>query len=231
MDTAELASLRRLLWFQVEDPRCFLIKFADRTHNMRTIYAVDPEKAKGVANETLQVWCYFAEQMGMFATKAELEDLSFAVRDPAAFRAVIDARIDEWVVNEGVDAESRREAKKKRKAKEEEEARRLRSSVPPKTKTKTKRRRRRRRRGPKGGERDGSIGSRRRRGERRLGARRRRRGPRNCTRKSVASRVQDGVGASHGRGRASVLRARAPRRERGRASFPRRGGASRGARG
>ena len=126
MDTAELASLRRLLWFQVEDPRCFLIKFADRTHNMRTIYAVDPEKAKGVANETLQVWCYFAEQMGMFATKAELEDLSFAVRDPAAFRAVIDARIDEWVVNEGVDAESRREAKKKRKAKEEEEARRLR---------------------------------------------------------------------------------------------------------
>ena len=100
MDMAELASLRRLLWFQVNDPRCFLIKFADRLHNMRTIYALDPVKARFVAVETLQVWCYFAEQVGMFGAKAEMEDLSFATLDSETFRAVINARVDEWVLNE-----------------------------------------------------------------------------------------------------------------------------------
>jgi (p)ppGpp synthase/HD superfamily hydrolase len=42
----------------VEDPRPFLIKIADRLHNMRTIYAVNPVKAKFVANETLQAGAY-----------------------------------------------------------------------------------------------------------------------------------------------------------------------------
>ena len=115
MDMAELASLRRLLWFQVNDPRCFLIKFADRLHNMRTIYALDPVKARFVAVETLQVWCYFAEQVGMFGAKAEMEDLSFATLDSEAFRAVINARVDEWVLNE-VDADARKAAKAKNAA-------------------------------------------------------------------------------------------------------------------
>ena len=113
MDMAELASLRRLLWFQVNDPRCFLIKFADRLHNMRTIYALDPVKARFVAVETLQVWCYFAEQVGMFGAKAEMEDLSFATLDSETFRAVINARVDEWVLNE-VDADARMAAKAKK---------------------------------------------------------------------------------------------------------------------
>ena len=115
MDMAELASLRRLLWFQVNDPRCFLIKFADRLHNMRTIYALDPVKARFVAVETLQVWCYFAEQVGMFGAKAEMEDLSFATLDSETFRAVINARVDEWVLNE-VDADARMAAKAKKAA-------------------------------------------------------------------------------------------------------------------
>jgi molybdopterin converting factor small subunit len=115
MDMAELASLRRLLWFQVNDPRCFLIKFADRLHNMRTIYALDPVKARFVAVETLQVWCYFAEQVGMFGAKAEMEDLSFATLDSEAFRAVINARVDEWVLNE-FDADARKAAKAKKAA-------------------------------------------------------------------------------------------------------------------
>ena len=113
VDVLELASLRRMLWSLVRDPRCFLIKFADRIHNMRTAYAVDPAKAKFVANETLQVWCSFAEQLGMFAAKAEMEDLSFAVKDPESFRAVINARYDAWGVD-GVEASRRRKKFAKR---------------------------------------------------------------------------------------------------------------------
>jgi hypothetical protein len=113
VDVLELASLRRMLWSLVRDPRCFLIKFADRIHNMRTAYAVDPTKAKFVANETLQVWCSFAEQLGMFGAKAEMEDLSFAVKDPESFRAVINARYDAWGVD-GVEASRRRKKFAKR---------------------------------------------------------------------------------------------------------------------
>ena len=113
VDVLELASLRRMLWSLVRDPRCFLIKFADRIHNMRTAYAVDPTKAKFVANETLQVWCSFAEQLGMFGAKAEMEDLSFAVKDPDSFRAVINARYDAWGVD-GIEASRRRKKFAKR---------------------------------------------------------------------------------------------------------------------
>jgi hypothetical protein len=96
MELEELAKLRKLLLVMVDDPRVFLIKIADRLHNMRTMYAVNSAKSKFVANETLQVWCSFAEQLGMFGAKAEMEDLSFAVVNPDAFRAVINARVDAW---------------------------------------------------------------------------------------------------------------------------------------
>ena len=124
VDVLELASLRRMLWSLVRDPRCFLIKFADRIHNMRTAYAVDPTKAKFVANETLQVWCSFAEQLGMFGAKAEMEDLSFAVKDPESFRAVINARYDAWGVD-GIEASRRRRKFAKRFETRKEEVRAL----------------------------------------------------------------------------------------------------------
>jgi hypothetical protein len=100
MELEELVTLRKLLLVMVDDPRVFLIKIADRLHNMRTMYAVNPAKGKFVANETLQVWCSFAEQLGMFGAKGEMEDLSFAVVDPQAFRAVTNARVREWVAND-----------------------------------------------------------------------------------------------------------------------------------
>lgn len=100
LEVEELVKLRKLLLVMVDDPRVFLIKIADRLHNMRTLYAVDTMKGKFVANETLQVWCSFAEQLGLFGAKAEMEDLAFAVVDPEAFRAVLNARVHEWVTND-----------------------------------------------------------------------------------------------------------------------------------
>ena len=93
----DLTQLRKLLLLIVRDPRVFLIKIADRLHNMRTLYAVNKEeKAIVIANETLQVWCSLAEKLGMWAIKSELEDLCFAVMDPLSFDAIIAARKATW---------------------------------------------------------------------------------------------------------------------------------------
>lgn len=42
-------------------------------------YALPLPKAQAVAQETLAVWCSLASRLGMWALKAELEDLCFAV--------------------------------------------------------------------------------------------------------------------------------------------------------
>lgn len=42
-------------------------------------YALSLPKAQAVAQETLAVWCSLASRLGVWALKAELEDLCFAV--------------------------------------------------------------------------------------------------------------------------------------------------------
>ncbi|KAF4399003.1 hypothetical protein G4B88_023597 [Cannabis sativa] len=82
----EADNLRVMLLGMVDDPRVVLIKLADRLHNMRTIYALPPQKAQAVAKETLAVWCSLASRLGLWALKAELEDLCFAVLEPQIFQ-------------------------------------------------------------------------------------------------------------------------------------------------
>uniref|UniRef100_A0A7N0U717 GTP diphosphokinase n=1 Tax=Kalanchoe fedtschenkoi TaxID=63787 RepID=A0A7N0U717_KALFE len=75
----EANDLRVMLLGMIDDPRVVLIKLADRLHNMRTIYALPAPKAQAVAQETLIIWCSLASRLGLWALKAELEDLCFAV--------------------------------------------------------------------------------------------------------------------------------------------------------
>ncbi|KAK1305503.1 hypothetical protein QJS10_CPA10g01369 [Acorus calamus] len=82
----EANKLRVMLLGMVDDPRVVLIKLADRLHNMRTIYALSPLKAQAVAQETLAVWCSLASRLGVWALKAELEDLCFAMLQPKTFQ-------------------------------------------------------------------------------------------------------------------------------------------------
>ncbi|GJN21943.1 hypothetical protein PR202_gb09467 [Eleusine coracana subsp. coracana] len=79
LTSEEANNLRIMLLGMVDDPRVVLIKLADRLHNMRTIYALPVPKAEAVAQETLAVWCSLASRLGVWALKAELEDLCFAV--------------------------------------------------------------------------------------------------------------------------------------------------------
>ncbi|KAL2620694.1 hypothetical protein R1flu_000899 [Riccia fluitans] len=96
LSSAEVDSLRVMLLGMINDPRVVLIKLADRLHNMRTIYALPAEKAHAVAQETLAVWCSLASRLGVWAVKAELEDLCFAVLQPKSFRSLRGALAAMW---------------------------------------------------------------------------------------------------------------------------------------
>ncbi|KAL1565462.1 GTP diphosphokinase [Salvia divinorum] len=92
----EANNLRAMLLGMVDDPRVVLIKLADRLHNMRTIYALPPSKAQAVAQETLAIWCSLASRLGLWALKAELEDLCFAVLQPKVFRQLRADLVSMW---------------------------------------------------------------------------------------------------------------------------------------
>uniref|UniRef100_A0A0D9VJU6 GTP diphosphokinase n=1 Tax=Leersia perrieri TaxID=77586 RepID=A0A0D9VJU6_9ORYZ len=96
LTSEEANNLRVMLLGMVDDPRVVLIKLADRLHNMRTIYALPVRKAEAVAQETLAVWCSLASRLGVWALKAELEDLCFAVLQPQVFKKMRSELTSMW---------------------------------------------------------------------------------------------------------------------------------------
>lgn len=70
------------------DPRVFVIKIADRLHNMRTHKFLPPEKIISKAKETMKVYVKLAESMGLWIAKKELEDLCFFYLSPKIFSGV-----------------------------------------------------------------------------------------------------------------------------------------------
>ena len=73
-----------------EDVRVIIIKLADRLHNMRTLYALDHEKQKKKAKETLEILAPIAHRLGMNKIKSELEELSLKYLKPDAYNDVVE---------------------------------------------------------------------------------------------------------------------------------------------
>lgn len=84
-DEIEAARLRNIFLVLASDPRAAVIKIADRLHNMRTISALNFDRAKIIANETLAVHAPISRRLGLRSFTAELEDLSFKIINQDAY--------------------------------------------------------------------------------------------------------------------------------------------------
>lgn len=81
----ESESLRKMFLAMAQDIRVVVIKLADRLHNMRTLEALEAERRKTIAHETLEIFAPLANRLGVWQWKWELEDLSLRHLDPATY--------------------------------------------------------------------------------------------------------------------------------------------------
>jgi RelA/SpoT family (p)ppGpp synthetase len=87
-DEQESESLRKMFLAMADDVRVVMIKLADRLHNMRTLRALDPQRQRSFARETLDIFAPLANRLGLWQWKWQLEDLSLRHLDPEAYEEI-----------------------------------------------------------------------------------------------------------------------------------------------
>ncbi|PCS23202.1 bifunctional GTP diphosphokinase/guanosine-3',5'-bis pyrophosphate 3'-pyrophosphohydrolase [Candidatus Enterovibrio escicola] len=85
---AKAENFRKMIMAMAHDIRVILIKLADRTHNMRTLGALRPDKRRRIASETLEIFSPLAHRLGIHNIKVELEELGFEALYPTRYRVL-----------------------------------------------------------------------------------------------------------------------------------------------
>jgi RelA/SpoT family (p)ppGpp synthetase len=88
---AQAENFRKMLLAMARDVRVMLIKLADRLHNMRTLDAVNVQKRKRVARETLEIYAPIANRLGLDGLYRELQELAFKHIHPMRHRILAKA--------------------------------------------------------------------------------------------------------------------------------------------
>lgn len=87
---AIIANHQKILVGLVEDVRVIIIKFADRLHNLETLWVKNPDKQKEIAKETLEIFAPIANRLGIHKLKSRLEDLSLRYLKPDAYYDIVE---------------------------------------------------------------------------------------------------------------------------------------------
>jgi GTP pyrophosphokinase len=80
---------RKIIVGLADNPKVLFIKFADRLHNLRTIYVHEDDHQKEVLDETQNIYIPIAHRLGMKSIMSEMEDLCLKYSEPKEYNEIL----------------------------------------------------------------------------------------------------------------------------------------------